>query len=755
MSFVAIVVASCSATKGVPEGDQLFTGLSKIDYQDYEGGDHFAMTQAEVEAALAAEPNGALLGSSYYRTPFPISLWIWNEFSGSKSVLGKWMTKSFGKAPVLMSWVNPALRASVASDVLRRHGYFQGKVDYDVITKKNPKEAKIGYTVNVGRLYTIDSLRYVNFPAYADSLINSARDQALLRDGDPFDVAYLDAERTRISNLFRNHGYYYYQPDYAAYLADTITEPGKAQLRLQLSDSIPTVAKHKWYIGKVNIGLRRQFMERPNDSITRRGMKMRFSGKRPPLRPRVLINNITIRPNQEYNYDNYTQTMGKLGDLGLFSMTDFRFTPRDTTATCDTIDLNLNMVFDKPYDVYVETNLKGKTSGGLGPELILGFTKRNVFRGGEKLDINAHGNYEWQTGHSADGTSSKMSSYEYGADAALELPRLLVPFHVRRRLTSAPSTIFKISSDVLNRSDYFKRHVVSGELTYRFQTSPNSIHEFSPLTLQYEYMQHETDAFKEIVATSPYLQRTMANQFVPQMRYTYIYTSPATYRNPIFWQTTVSEASNILSLGYMAAGDKWSAKDKKLFKNPYAQFLRLETNFRKTWQISEHSQLVGHLSGGVVWTYGNSDAAPYSEQFYVGGANSIRAFNTRSIGPGSYYTKEAGYSYLDQTGDIKLLANLEYRPRIFGNLYGAIFLDAGNVWALRDDGYRTGSVLKLKSLPSQIALGTGVGLRYDLQFFVIRIDWGIALHSPYKGGFYNLPSFKDGQCINFAIGYPF
>ena len=189
--LIAVVMNSCSTTDKIPDGDQLFIGLSKIDYKNYEKNNHFVAVQEELEAALATTPNGALLGSSYYRTPFPISLWIWNAFSGSETTFGKWMNSSFGKAPVLMSWVNPALRASVAEEVLRAHGYFRGKVRYDVLKQSNPKNAKIGYSVDMGTLFTIDSLRYYNFSSVADSLIRATSDKAIIHNGDPFDVSTL------------------------------------------------------------------------------------------------------------------------------------------------------------------------------------------------------------------------------------------------------------------------------------------------------------------------------------------------------------------------------------------------------------------------------------------------------------------------------------------------------------------------------------------------------------------------------------
>ena len=764
-----VLLASCSETASVPEGDQLYTGQRKIKYENYKASDHFSTTQEEVEAALATEPNGAIFGSSYYRSPFPYRLWIYNAFHTSDEGLGRWIRKTFGKAPVLMSNVNPRLRSQVARELLRARGYFGSYVNYDIITKSNPKKAKIGYTVNLGDLTTIDTLTYVNFPVEAQHLIDSTSAEALVHKGDPFDVSTLDAERTRVSTLLRNNGYFYYQPSYATYLADTLAAQNKAQVKLQYADSLPSQIGRRWYIGHINLQMRRNVMQQLTDSVTFRDYTIVYTGKRTPIRAGVIARDLKMRPGQLYSYNTYQQSVNTLTSKGLFSRVDLGFAPRDTSAACDTLDLTLNCVFDKPYDFSIEANVVGKTTGRVGPGAVMSVVRRNAFRGGEKLSVNLKGSYEWQTGHRADGTSSKFNSYEYGADVSLEMPRLMFVDRLMERVrakrwlsgqkvkpnNTVSNTLIKASSDVLNRSGYFKRHIVSGELTYTIQPAPNRVHQFSPLILQYEYMQKQTEAFKEIVSQSPYLLISMADQFVPKMRYTFTYQSRSNFRNPIYWQLSVSEASNLLSLGYLASGEKWNKKGKTMFKNPYAQFLKIETDYRKTWQVTDHSQLVGHVNAGVIWSYGNASAAPYSEQFYVGGANSIRAFNVRSIGPGRYYTNQSRLSYMDQTGDIKFQANVEYRPRLFGNLYGALFVDAGNVWALRDDGYREGSKLQMKNLLKDMALGTGVGIRYDLEFFVLRLDWGIGIHVPYKSGFYNMNSFKDSQSLHFAIGYPF
>lgn len=762
-------------TKDIPEGDQLFTGLQKTQYAGYEANDNFTATQSEVDAALATAPNGALFGSSYYRVPFSWGVTVWNKYADKPSPFAKWMTKTFGKQPVLMSWVNPELRSSVAQNVLRNHGYFHGEVGYETITGKNPKTAKIRYTVTPGRLYLLDSVGYFGFSAEADSIIRASLADAYIRRGDPFVVSNLEAERQRISTLLRNNGYYYYQPGYASYLADTFVVGGKAQLRFQLANDVPEAARHKWYIGRVNINMRKSFMEQPTDSFRGRFFTIRFAGKKPPVRPRILMADLKLRPRQAYSYSNYVESAAKINAMGLFSMTDFQFTPRDSTAQCDTLDLTLNCTFDKPWDFYIETILNARTIGRVGPELRLGLTRRNAFRGAEKIDISLHGSYEWATSG-----GSSMNSYEYGIDGSVEFPRLIAPFFggnrirrdkngriIRRRLFyTTPSTIAKLSANIIHRPGYYKMNVFSGEWTYHWQTSAQSTHELSPLTVKYQFMNSHTDAFSALMEKNPYLKATMQDYFIPEMRYTYTYVSPSTRQHPIRWETTLAESGNVTSLLMMAAGKKWGEPDKTLFRNPYSQFVKIETDFTKTWRFNSFSSLVAHVNAGAIFAYGNSDWLPNSEMFYVGGANSIRAFPVRGIGPGRFPgLDDKAMSYLLQNGDLKLVLNLEYRRRLFGNLHGAVFLDAGNIWNVNEDfdnqfdgQHFSGTKFRLNRFLRDIAVGTGVGLRYDLNFLILRLDWGVGLHVPYdtgRSGFYNIDNFKDAQTLHFAIGYPF
>ena len=785
-------------TKGIPEDDQLFTGLKRTVWTDtlknspYE--DHINTTKEEVEAALATKPNGSIFGSSHITVPWSWHLWVYNKYAGKESKFAKWMTKSFGTPPVLMSKVNPTLRASVARSVLRNNGYFRGDVTFETFPQKNPKKSKIGYTVTLDSLYTIDTLQYVNFPQEMQALIDSTSEEKTIHSDDPFSVNALDAERNRVSLLFRNNGYYYYNTNYASYLADTFAVSNKVNLRFQLAQDVPSEALHKWYIGNIDILFRKSFADQLTDSIKRRHLTIHFSGKKSPIRPSVVLKDMRLRPRQEYSYDKLQESSSLINSNGVFSNIDFRFTPRPDT---DTLDLRLTCTFDKPYDFYIEGNAIGRTNGRYGPQLKVGLTKRNTFRAAEKLDVNLHGSYDYSLGD-----NSRESNYQYGADVSLEFPRLLIPFYDptrirrdkngrpirRKRFYATPTTLAKVSADVVSRPDYYKMHIVSGEWTYSWQKTETSRHEFSPLTVQYQFKNSITDKFETVMKENPYLERTMGDYFIPKMRYTYLYTSPSTLRNPIRWETTLQESGNLISLGGVVFGKDFNAPGKRLFKNPYAQFLKVETDFTKTWAMGDQAKLVGHVNAGLIWSYGNSRDAPFSEEFYVGGANSIRAFAVRDIGPGAF--SDFGIDdrvskqmfYLLRNGDMKLVGNLEYRAPLFGNLKGAVFLDAGNIWRMRSlftdqdivNMYNSGmdpveamiligwfDTMKFK--PSRflkdIAIGTGIGLRYDLGFLVVRLDWGFAIHAPCMNGidryFFNVYNFKDLQTVHFAIGYPF
>jgi outer membrane protein assembly factor BamA len=269
-----------------------------------------------------------------------------------------------------------------------------------------------------------------------------------------------------------------------------------------------------------------------------------------------------------------------------------------------------------------------------------------------------------------------------------------------------------------------------------------------------------TAKFDSIAKHNRSIAHSFRDQFIPAMQYTYTYDNTNTYhRNKTWLEASVTSAGNVTSLIFYAFGKDLKQKDKNIFGNPYAQFIKGTAEMRQLWKIDRNQYIATRIMAGAIYSYGNSEYAPYSEQFYIGGANSLRAFTIRSIGPGSFRPDNANrYSYLDETGTLKFEMNVEYRFRIVSDLHGALFVDAGNIWLMKEDPERPGGEIKASTFAEQIALNTGFGVRYDLDFLVLRIDFGLGLHAPYKtkrNGYFNLSPFKDGFAWHFAIGYPF
>lgn len=790
--IAALLLTGCSTTSHLEDDEQLFTGLKHLDYGNTEAGfaAHLDETKEEVEAALATAPNGALFGSSYYRTPFPYGLWIWNAYSHRNSKFAKWLTESFGKAPVLMQNIKPELRASIAENVLQNNGYFNGSVTYDILdgkpkTTKNdstlkPRTAKIKYHIDFGHLFTIDSVTYKRTFDHTDSLTPTLPIQlesSLLKEGQPFSIAKLENERQRIYNLLRNDGYYYYQPSYTVFLADTINTPGKVRLQVQTADSLPPVAMKKWVIGSTTVQIKRQFMEQITDSVQHKFLKIRFGKPKPPIRPRIILADTKMRPGMLFSQDAYEESLNRLSSKGVFSSVDISFTPRlnadgtyaaipDTVkalrgserAGAGILDMTVNTVLDKPYDLTFQANVTGKTSRRVGPGVNMSLSKRNTFRGGEMLSLNAGASYEFQLNDEA----SLGNSYDFSLGATLTFPRLVIPKLItkKRRWYTTPSTLIDVSGTLTRRAGYFNRIIFAAEYTYVFQPTATSMHRLTPLALAYGRTTSKTTAYEEKMVQSALGIVALEDELIPRMRYTYIYTSPANYRNPIYWTSTLTLAGNVTNLLSMAfTGKKWGERNKTVLGTPFSQFVKVETDIRKTWNLGEKDAFVLHFYGGLMGAYGNDNSGPFSELLYISGFNDLRAFTQRSLGPGNMHSDDRDVAYLFDSGDLKLVMNLEYRPHLFGSLYGAVFLDAGNVWYLKHDMRELYElVFEANSVKRDIAVNTGIGIRYDLDYFVLRLDWGLGLHVPYttsKSGFFNIPSFKKGQCVNFSIGYPF
>lgn len=754
------ILASCYTTRHLQEGEILYTGIKELTIEDTINNKATEAAKEEIEAALAYAPNNAFLGSSSVRTPFPFGLWIYNAFYGKKGAINKWIFETMGAKPVLIGTVNPDVRIRVAKNLLNEHGFFNGTASYELVPdKKDSLKAGINYHIVLNQAYTYDSIRHIRFRHRADTIMRMYKHRQMIQPGDNFNVMSMEAERQRISTLLRNEGYYFFRPEHIVYQADTTITPGKVALRVMRNRSMPRNALRPWKIGKVSVSLFGYDNEQPTDSLQYKDLTIYYEGKL-RVRPTVLYRMMKFKVGSYYSERRQELTQESFAKLGIFRYTNMQYTPRDTSRYCDTLDLRINTIYDYPLDGELEFNFKSKSNNQMGPGTVFSLTKRNLFGGGESLTGSVNGSYEWQTGKRSDHAGGAINSYEYGASLALTFPRVVFPGLLYKGLDNYSSTTFRLSGNMLNRAGFFKMLSLGGSLVYEYRPSRNSLHVISPFRLSYNSLRDSTAAFHQITQTNPALRQSLQNQFIPAIYYSYTFDSPVRKRrgDRIWWEASITEAGNLISGIYALSGRKFNEREKEIFGSPYAQFLKFTNELRYNYRIDRNQSLVGRVMAGAIYSYGNARISPYSEQFYVGGSNSIRAFTIRSVGPGRFVPKDNRYAYIDQTGDFKFEANLEYRFRILDDLHGALFLDAGNVWLLRDDPNRPGGYLTEGNFLKDLALGTGAGIRYDMDFLVVRFDVGIGLHLPYdtgKKGYYNIPKSKRTPGFHLAIGYPF
>lgn len=753
---------SCSVTRYIPDDEQLYTGIKKIKIVDAK---EYAVTESgktaieEVKSALACQPNGALAGSSRFRG-IPIGLWWYNAFHKSTGKIGKWFFNTFATTPVLLSDVKPELRTDVANEVLKYYGYFNGKVKADtIINKRNPKKVKIEYTITLNEPYTISSVSYLDFPLKAYNLVDSTKQERLIRHGEQFDATKMEHERTRLNNLFRNNGYYYFQPQYITFLADTIGKEGFAELRVQPISKISKQTFKIWKLGKINIHVK-------ENGVVESGKMRKFplgdvvytyNSKKRPVAPGALRRNILLHKNHTYSALKQKETLERLNQMNIFSNINISLLPSKEN---NILDVNILAELDKPYDFTFELNATSKNNGQIGPGSKISLARKNLFRSSETLQFSLNGSYEWQTNKDIKGNASVINSWEIGADISLAFPRLFLPIVRREKLSTPSTTSFRLYGDLMNRSGFFRMVGLGGDATYKIFSSSTMTHTVTPFSLTYDMLLNTTERFDSIVASNPSIENSFRNQFIPAIQYTYLYNNAKTsHRNKTWLELSVTSAGNVTSLLFVAFGKKFNEKDKNILGNPYAQFVKGTAEIRQLWKIDNNQYIATRIMTGAIFTYGNSNYAPYSEQFYIGGANSLRAFTIRSIGPGSYHPENRNrYSYLDETGTLKLEMNAEYRFRIISDIHGALFVDAGNIWLIKENPERPGGEIRAKTFAKQIALNTGFGIRYDNERLVLRADFGLGLHAPYdtgRKGYFNLSPFKDGFAWHFTIGYPF
>lgn len=757
--ILSIIVVSCSTTRRIPDGEHLYNGLKmNIETPDHEKfpGD----VKSDLIKAVNVKPNNALpLITPYVRYPFPLGLWVYNNWNDSAKGLKGWLYNKLVADPVLVNDVKPEAKVKTLKTVLDNNGYFGSTVNYSLKVHKNPKIADIDYKIDAGQPYLIDSVIYFNDDKdgiyhFIDSV---ARKSSYLKKGERFCVDSLSDERIRITNAMRNRGYYYFKPEFIEFLADSLINPGSIALKLSIADNTPDIALRKFKTGNIYTTVLRQNTHRAGTPDTMQTSKGELIVYRPAkLRPHLIPSCITFRKGRIFSVRNMDRTQQRLSRLGIFGNIQIQPLPVDTTPENATLDVYITCQFERPMEASIEANVTSKSNSYLGPGLVLGLTNNNLFGGAERFSLQLGGSYEWQTGRNR---GSVFNSYEFDLNASLAFPRLLAPAFVRRTNRDLNWTTINLGASVLNRPHYFQMAEFSAGIQYEWNYNSRITNQFTPFKLTFTKLLKTTHDFDSIMAENPAVALSFESQFIPEMSYTYNYEKwlEREHINGFNFSATVKEAGNIFWALWRMCGVK---DRKKLFGMPFSQFIKGQAQLVYSRRLARSSDqwLVSRVLIGAEHAYGNSTTVPYSEQFYIGGANSIRAFTVRSLGPGSYHAPSSlKNGYFDQTGTFKLELNTEYRFPIISVLHGAAFVDAGNIWLLKRDDQRPGGLLEGKTFLKDIALGTGVGLRVDIGVMVIRGDLGYGLHAPYdtgSPGYFNIP-FKKAFAFHLAIGYPF
>lgn len=759
-AMFVLILASCSTTKRIPDGEMLYNGLN-LDVESPAGQKFPSEVKSDLMKAINVKPNNPLpMITPYRRSPFPLGLWVYNNWNDSARGLKGWLYRQWVADPVLVSDVKPETRAKMLKSILNDNGYFSSSVEYEIKPKKNPKIANIDYKVETGEPYLIDSVIFLNDPGsglyhFIDSI---ARRGSYLKVGSQFCVDSLASERVRITNSLRNRGYYYFKPEFIEFLADSLITPKRIALKMTIADNIPDISLLRFKTGNIQTDVLRRSTRRPGTPDTIQTKKGDLIVYRPAkLRPNMIPSCISFRKGKYFSVRDMDRTQQRLARLGIFGNIQIQPVPVDTNPDNATLDVYISTQFEQPMEASIEANVTSKSNSYLGPGLILGLTNNNLFGGAERFSINLSGNYEWQTGGDR---SSVFNSYEFGISSSLAFPRLLAPAFVRRTNREINWTTITLSGNLLNRPHYFRMGEMSAGITYDWNYSRRVSNSFTPFKLTYTKLMRTTHEFDSIMAENPAVALSFENQFIPEMSYTYTYERwlERARINGFNFTATVKEGGNVFWALWRMCGVKGR---KTLFGMPFSQFIKGQAQvvYSRRLKPGTEQWLVSRVMIGAEHAYGNSSTVPYAEQFYIGGANSIRAFTVRSLGPGSYRAPSSDKNgYFDQTGTFKLELNTEYRFPIISLLHGAAFLDAGNIWLLKNDPLRPGGTLEARSFLRDIALGTGVGLRVDIGMMVIRGDLGYGLHAPYNtghSGYFNIPFGKKAFAFHLAIGYPF
>ena len=693
---------------------------------------------------------------------------------------GKDSTNSFnrflrklGDAPVIYDANVTQKSQKEIEKAVRNMGYMRAKVELDTEIKKN--RMKLNYRIKAGRPYIIKHIAYNIDDMTINDFIEKDSAQSYLRPGMPFDVVTLDNERNRITKLLQNNGYYKFNKDFIVYQADTIRNTFQVDLTMKLlpfqlkKEDVPT--RHRQYtIRNVNFLTEDNLVNQENNyngyqSLQHKGLQIFYQDKL-YIRPNTLANFNYIRPKELYSEQDVQNTYTSMGRLRALKYTNIRF---DEVLDNDSAQLDANVLLTKGKNQSLSFEIEGTNSAGdLGAAASMTFQHRNVFKGSETFTMKVRGAYEAITGLQEGYENDDYK--EYGIEASLNFPEFKFPFlsaDFKRKIRATSEVGLSFNSQ--NRPE-FTRTLASAKWGYRWVDRKSSQHRFDLLDVNYIYVPWKSENFKNYLENltdrNSILIKSYEDQLIVRMGYTYTYNSAndksrtSTNRNSYSIRMNLEEAGNLLYLGSKAIHSAPKEDKGYVIANiPFAQYIKGDIDIARNWNIDERNSLVFHIGMGVAYPYGNSQVLPFEKRYFSGGPNSVRGWSVRSLGPGSYKGTEGNMNYINHSGDIKLDVNLEYRTHLFWKFNGAAFIDAGNIWNIRDYEGQEEGTFRFNRFYKQLAVAYGLGLRFDLDYLIIRFDGGMKAVNPMRTGKdkypFLRPNFSRDFAFHFAVGYPF
>jgi len=761
-SGFAAVTLSCSNTKYLKEGQMLYTGGEVKIENDTISKKEKNELKAALEENLVPKPNSTILG-------LRPKLYFYNIAKEPKKEKGfnYWLKYKVGEKPVLLGDVDREFNKNIIENYSENKGYFNAKATYDTISKN--KKAQVIYTLKPGSRYLISNVKFQQDSTLVNKEIQALTDKTLLITGQPFDLDVIKSERDRIDNGLKERGFYYFSPDNILVQADsTVSKTHKVELNVKLKEDTPDLATEQFSINNVIVfpNYNIQDVKRGKytvpmnpDSLAKYAYDdIYVIDPQHKFKPKIFDRALYFKKGDLYKRSNHNLTLNRLISLGVFKFVKNEFIVSDS----------LHHKFDAYYlltprqiqSLRLEALGRTNSANYAGSELNLNWTHRNFFKGAEQFKAAVYGAFDVQMG----GQENAKNIFRAGANVQLSIPRIVAPFRFNSSSAFVPRTNITLGYELLNRTEYYKLNNFNASFGYVWKENARKEHDLKVIDITLVSPANVTKLYDSISRNSNAMQRVIAEQLIFGPTYTYTYTNtmlPKT--NTIYYKGTLDLAGNIT--GLVTGANVKKDKQKEIFGIPFSQYAKIENDFRFYHKFTEKSSFATRFIGGIAYPYGNSEFVPFSKQFFSGGSNSIRAFRARTLGPGSFDPRTIPKgTLLDQSGDIKLELNAEYRANLYKFLNVAAFVDAGNIWLLHDDIDRPGAKFS-KDFLSELAVGAGVGLRLDFSILILRLDLAMPLRVPYyeKGDrwafdridFGNPDWRKDNLVLNIAIGYPF